>query len=50
MAQDGTAQVGQAGHFNRGPPEPDMAVPGSATRGKGLVTGVTVAAGSRPEH
>lgn len=32
VAQDGAAQVGQAGHLDGGPPEPDVTIPGSATR------------------
>lgn len=37
VAQDGSAQVGQAGHFDRRPPEPDVAVSGSARRGQRLL-------------
>lgn len=33
MAQDGPAQVAQAGHRPGSPPEPHMAVSGSVTRG-----------------
>lgn len=32
VAQDGAAQVGQAGHLDGGPPEPHVTIPGSATR------------------
>lgn len=37
VAQDGSAQVGQAGHFDRRPPEPDVAVSGSARGGQRLL-------------
>lgn len=37
VAQDGAAQVGQAGHLDGGPPEPDVTVPGSATRRQELL-------------
>lgn len=35
VAQDGSAQVAQAGHRPRRPPEPHVAVSGSVTRGSG---------------
>lgn len=37
VAQDGAAQVGQAGHLDGGPPEPDVTIPGSATRRQELL-------------
>lgn len=38
MAQNGAAQMGQAGHLDRSPPEPDVAIPSSVTRRHELVT------------
>lgn len=38
MAQDGAAQVGQAGHLDGGPPEPHVSVPGSVVRRQEMVT------------
>lgn len=37
VAQDGAAQVRQAGHLDGSPPEPDMTIPGSTTRRQELL-------------